>query len=88
MVVLSSNHRKHRKSERAILFLMFLLARIPKIFFNGIVVIKMVKIKDINITYEKKEEHENKDIYIQIEEKLIKTTWITNVENKIILHTN
>ena len=48
----------------------------------------MVKLKDIKINYKKKEEHENKDIYIKMKEKLIKTTWVTNTKNKIILHTD
>ena len=46
----------------------------------------MVKVKDISeIYYGNKEEHINKEVYIDDGKELLKTDWVHNTEDKIIL---
>ena len=48
--------------------------------------INMVKVKDISETYIKnKEEHLNKDVYVDNGKELIKTNWVHQVGDKIVL---
>ena len=46
----------------------------------------MVKVKDIAEIYlGDKSEHLNKDVYIIVDEELVKTNWVHHIGNKIIL---
>lgn len=47
----------------------------------------MVTLKDIEITYDSEEKHRNKKIYVEVNNELKEIIWVSDIGERIILHT-